>query len=441
MASTVLSRSVSSTGEIKKATLSVWLKKTKATGEQFMFYSYENNNNNFRFRFNPEFIEAKTLQGGSTVMQIATNRLFKDPSAWYHIVLALDSTQSTSSDRCKIYINGVQETSLATSTYPSADANLSVNENGSTVYIGAQVNSNYFDGSMSHLHYIDGTAYAASTFGSTDATTGIWKINTSPSVTYGTNGFFILKDGNGVTDQSGNGNNLTTSGTLTNTEDNPSNSFATMNPLDNYYPGSAFSNGNNTVVTTSGNYSYNTATIGVNSGKYYWEVKAGSGNAVYMLIGLASQLSTSTSNFLGNSNYQYAYYGNGGQYYNNNSQTGYGNAYAANDIIGVAMDLDNNKLYFSKNGTWQNSGDPTSGSTGTGAISIADPSSTVLGNYFPAVSEYDNSNSYTFDVNFGNGYFGTTAISSEGTNASNIGKFEYDVPTGYTALCTKGLNE
>ena len=112
MASTVLSRSVSSTGEIKKATFSVWLKKSKSTGEQFMFYSYENNNNNFRFRFNPEVIEAKTLQGGSTAMQVVTNRKFQDTSAWYHILLAMDSTQSTSSDRCKLYINGVQETSL-----------------------------------------------------------------------------------------------------------------------------------------------------------------------------------------------------------------------------------------------------------------------------------------------------------------------------------------
>ena len=204
MASTVLSRSVSSTGEIKKATFSVWLKKSKSTGEQFMFYSYENNNNNFRFRFNPEVIEAKTLQGGSTAMQVVTNRKFQDTSAWYHILLAMDSTQSTSSDRCKLYINGVQETSLSTATYPSQNANLSVNESGSTVYVGAQINSNYFDGYMTHLYYIDGTAYTPSTFGETDSTTGEWKIKTNPSLTYGTNGFSILKDGAGVTDLSGN---------------------------------------------------------------------------------------------------------------------------------------------------------------------------------------------------------------------------------------------
>ena len=112
----------------------------------------------------------------------------------------------------------------------------------------------------------------------------------------------------------------------------------------------------------------------------------------------------------------------------------WGNAYAQNDIVGVAMDLDNQKIYFSKNGTWENAGDPTSGSTGTG--SMYDIGSGY--NYYPATGLYSSSAGWSF--NFGNGSFGTTAISSEGTNASGIGKFKYDVPTGYTALSTKGLN-
>ena len=105
------------------------------------------------------------------------------------------------------------------------------------------------------------------------------------------------------------------------------------------------------------------------------------------------------------------------------------------------MDLDNNKLYFSKNGVFQNSGVPTSGSTGTGAISITAPASTDTGFYFFAVAKATSStNTATFQCNFGNGYFGTTAVSSAGTNASNNGIFEYNVPAGYTALSTKGLN-
>ena len=210
MAATQLTRTIGSAGNHKKGTFSAWIKKTKSAGEQFLYYSLENGNNNFRIRFDPETLGVQSLQGGSTNMHLNTHRIFRDPSAWYHIVVALDSSQGTASNRCKIYVNGVQETSFSTSTYPSQDANVSINESG-TVYIGGQNGSNYFDGIMSHVHWVDGTAYTPTTFGETDATTGEWKIKVDPGLSqanYGTNGFFILKDGNSVTDQSGNSNNL-----------------------------------------------------------------------------------------------------------------------------------------------------------------------------------------------------------------------------------------
>ena len=439
-----LTRTAGTPTNNSKWTVSVWLKRSTLAGDDFILDGYVSANDRFKLAFQSQNkLEIWNSNGGSQDAKLDLPRLFRDINAWYHIVLSMDATLATASDRFKLYVNGTRQTDFGTNINPPQNSTeFVVNQNGATISIGDYYGgSNPYDGCMSHFHFVDGTAYDASAFGSTDSTTGEWKINTSPSVTYGNNGFFIFKDNASVTDQSGNSNNFTvSSGTLTQTEDCPSNVFATMNYIENFYQNSTFSNGNTTVVTNSGNYSYNTATMGVNSGKYYWEVKAGSSNPVYMIIGIASQLTTGNTNFLGNGASDYGYYGNGGQYYNNGSQTGYGNGYTANDIVGVALDLDNNKLYFSKNGTWQNSGVPTSGSTGTGAISITDPSSTPLGHYFPAVSEYDNSNSYTFYVNFGNGYFGTTAISSEGTNASNIGKFEYDVPTGYTALSTKGLN-
>ena len=132
----------------------------------------------------------------------------------------------------------------------------------------------------------------------------------------------------------------------------------------------------------------------------------------------------------------YGYRGKEGNKINNgiSAGTSYGNSYTTNDIVGIAMDLDNHKLYFSKNGTWQNSGDPTSGATGTG--SAFDLASGYT--YLPGFSQYYGNEH--FSVNFGNGYFETTAVSSAGTNASGIGIFEHDVPTGYTALSTKGLN-
>ena len=161
---------------------------------------------------------------------------------------------------------------------------------------------------MSHFHFCDGYAYEASDFGSTDSTTGEWKINTSPSVSYGTNGFFILKDGNSVTDQSGNGNNFTVSGgTLTKTEDCPSNVFATFNNLSNN-PNGNFTNGNNTINTSSPGRGLSISTLGMSSGKYYCEFKNGTNlnSDGYGII--ADPNPTATDQELGHTQYGYAYY-------------------------------------------------------------------------------------------------------------------------------------
>ena len=300
---------------------------------------------------------------------------------------------------------------------------------------------------MSHFHFIDGTAYDASAFGETDTTTGEWKAKTSPSVTYGTNGFLILKDGNTITDQSSNSNAFTLGGgTLTDLKDNPDNVFATMNPLDNYYAGSTFSHGNNTINTGSGGYAANTSTLGMVSGKWYCEIKAVQIYNGYAQFGIKGKPATAANDKGGTGTDGYIYTASGGNKVNNNTATSYGTAWNNNDIIGIAVDLDNNKLYFSRNGTWQNSGDPTSGSTGTGAaFTITSASSTPLGAYFPSLSNYDGSGYVKFEANFGNGYFGTTAITTNSGNgysgAEGSSKFNYTVPAGYSALSTKGLNE
>jgi len=453
MANTYLTRTPSSAGNQKIFTLSFWWKNNSQQNSDKCFFSSGLNSSNYfmiRTTGNEE-IQILNIDNGSQAINYKPNRYYRDANAWYHIVIAIDTTQG-SGDRIKWYTNGVRETSFSSSTEPSSNANvLYVNDTTAHAIGRKNVTSDkYMEGTLSHYHFIDGTQYAASDFGETDAN-GVWKIKTDVSVTYGTNGFFILKDGNSVTDQSGNSNNFTVAGgTLTNTEDSPSNVFATFNPLAGYYNGSTFSNGNNTVVTGTTQYSYDRATLGASSGKYYWEIQyAGrsGGSIPYSLIGISSTQPKNTTDFLGKYSYDWAYYvTSSSKIMNASTETSYGTSYGDNDIIGVAMDLDNYKLYFSKNGTWQNSGDPTSGSTGTGAISIVNPSTasygidTPLGAYFPAVSFYDGGVSGTYKANFGNGYFGTTAVSSAGTNASGIGIFEYDVPTGFTALSTKGLN-
>jgi len=436
MANTYLTRTPSSETNRKTFTWSGWVKRS-SLGQNYFFSQGGATGNNFAILFNGSDQFYFWDYHGSWDFEFKTNAKYRDTNGWYHFVVAIDTTQATQSDRVKAYINGEQITSWETANYPNQNDDTRVND-AVEVRLGRYVASetSYFNGLISHVHFIDGTAYDASAFGETDSTTGEWKIKTSPSVTYGTNGFFILKDGNSVTDQSGNSNNFTVGGgTLTKTEDNPSNVFATMNPLDNI-AASTFSEGSNTVTTATSNAACNTSTLGVNSGKYYWEVKmtAGESNSESYMIGLVNAYPTSAGyggsiEVCGDG---FALRGNGGIWNNSSTATGW-NTFAVNDIINIAVDFDNGKAYFGTNGTWGNSSNP---STGTNGYSF------TVGSEFwrMAVNCRETSKDGVFKCNFGNGYFGTTAVSSAGTNASGNGIFEYDTPTGYTALSTKGLN-
>jgi len=443
MASTYLNKTYSSAGNRNKWTVSVWLKRSKLGAENPIFFCKPSGNfETFCGFASDDRLVFKQKNDGNSTGEYVTTRKFRDTNGFYNFVFVYDKDNSTAGDRGIIYVNGVRETAFDTSNnFSDVSTWNSTNE----MWIG-RASSSYFEGVMSHFHFVDGSALAPTVFGSTDSVTGEWKINTSPSYTVGTNGFFILKDGNSVTDSSTNSNAWSVGGgTLTKTEDCPSNVFCTVNPLANYYPASSFANGNTYVSTAGSKRSYNNSTLAASSGKYYWEVKCvssvGASNGCF--IGIASTTPTndgsSSAASLGTKQYDYGYLSYDGKILENGSYNNYGNSYTDNDIIGVAMDLDNNKLYFSKNGTWQNSGVPTSGSTGTGAFSIQDPSGTVNGIYTPSLGDWWSSG-FNVAFNFGNGFFQTTAVSSAGANASGNGIFEYDVPTGYTALSTKGLN-
>ena len=447
MASTKLTRTNGTSTNLKKWTWSAWIKRgLVGTQETFVVTRYDDNNYS-RIRTDPDVLQFEDRFSSNTVTDIKSTEMLRDPSAWYHVVVRIDYTQSNAADRARMYVNGTEVT-YATTTRQSQNGNSYFNDSTNHA-LGHYNNNNYFNGCMSHVHFTDGYSYGPDTFGSTDATTGQWKINTSPSVTYGNNGYFVLKDANGVTDQSGNSNNFTVGGgTLTQTEDNPSNVFATMSPIDKSGLSAGYStltNGNTRQDTVSASQnSGSRSTLAVNSGKWYVEAKAfGSASPEFRRIGIlgmdSSTWITATNSALTSHAEGYAYKSDGNKG-NNGSEVSYANSYTNGDIIGIAFDADNGTIWFSKNGTWQNSATITEIQNGT-TTNSAYSSIPMTRFYGFAATLAGATSNMGFEWNFGNGFFGTTAISSEGTNASNIGKFEYDVPTGYTALSTKGLNE
>ena len=456
MASTDLLLSSPTAGDRQKGTISVWVKRTAIETNGYLYSTWNTSAGGYssgllQFTGSTDQLVFTNYQAnGGSHTELKTNRRFRDMNCWYNICVNWDTTLATSSDRYKIFINGVRETSFATATYPSQNENLFFDIGGANnpIRIGSvQGTSAYLDAVLSHYHKVDGTAYDASTFGETDSTTGEWKIKTSPSLTYGSGSgnFFIFKDGTNlsgstVQDQSGEGNDLTVDGgTLTKTEDCPSNVFATFNPLEYHgSDGATLSNGNTTYATPSAGHRYLRSTLGANKGKWYAEFKvvssAGAGTDV---VGITDHEMVDGTDELSQDADSIGYVNDGSVRKDaSNVDTGE-STYTTGDIIGVAMDLDNSKIYFHKNGTYINSGNPSSSSNG---YSIDAVSTTATGFYAFAAGDWVGNAGGTYSANFGNGYFGTTQITSEGTNASNVGKFEYDVPTNYTSLSTKGLN-
>lgn len=440
MANTYLTKTFSGAGNMDKWTFSAWVKKSDVGAYGTLFHAKTTGNTNFESlcittggNFDWEHYE---YTSSSYKARLKTNRLFRDPSAFFHIMCVWDSANATAGDRMRLYVNGVEETSFATDTNPTQNQDSIIN--GANAHnIGGSGTSLYLSGILSHVHFSDGYALAPTVFGETDATTGEWKIKTSPSFTLGTNGFTILKDGNTITDQSSNSNDFTLGGgTLTPTEDNPSNVFATFNPLIGNH-GATFANGNTFVYRNSAGADRRIAcTLGATSGKYYAEFQLGTeqwGGVCLTNGGDIARTEAGSNGYMG----EYAddksvgvrqdglVYSHGANVTSAQWDQG---SLGATDKLCLALDLDNKKLFLGKNGVWNVSSNPA---TNTGGITLTGDSYTFCG-------ATDNADC---KINTGNGYFGTDAISSEGTNASGIGKFEYDVPTGFTALSTKGLNE
>jgi len=413
--SAYLTKSLGSTSNRRTFTYSFWVKRTVQNQEQCLIYNGHPSSTPYgeiRFEYQSGNIHELNFYSydGSHQFQIRTNRKFRDSSAWYHIVLALDTTQSTQSDRVKIYVNGQQETTFTTANYPSQNVDTAYNVSGNTHSIGGFRNtSNSFDGYVAEFNFIDGQQLTPSYFAETDAITGQWNPKKYTG-SYGTNGFYLnFSDNSGTTattlgkDSSGNGNNFTpnnfsvAAGTGNDSlEDTPTNNFATLNALKKPTNG-AISNGN---LDGSGNASAWVSffsTILVSSGKWFCEVKV---NATRVGVGIAKDGADENS-YLGSAADTYAYFDLNGKW-NNNSDSAYGATYTTNDIIGMALDMDAGTLIFYKNGASQ--GTAFTGLSGEFALGF-----TVYGG------------SASASINYGQR------------------AFDYTVPTGYKTLCSANL--
>jgi hypothetical protein len=440
--SDTLTRTFASTGNRQIWTLSFWVKRSGALNARNSIINSLLDGGNYTEIF---FAPDNTFQIDSYISsrqyRLITTQVFRDPSAWYHIVIALDTTQATSSNRVKMYVNGSQVTAFTTETYPTQNTNGYFNQNRlHTIGVNTFDTSGFLNGYLSEFNFIDGQQLDPTDFGEFDEDSGIWK-PIAYTGTYGTNGFYLEFQDSGAlgTDSSGNGNTFTVNNltSIDQTTDTPTNNFATINALENSYSGLTLSEGNLKGVTTNPYFSFVRSTIGVSKGKWYMEAKctAQSASENKWQFGISDAPPTSSSSYLGNFSFSYGWRGEGNTVFFNGTSASYGTegGMSTGMIVGIALDLDNNKIYWSRNGTWKNSANPA---TNTNGFSITGASSTNTGFYHFAFGELDGDYNYTYETNFGNPSF---TISSGNSDENGIGNFEYSVPSGYLSLCTANL--
>jgi hypothetical protein len=416
--SAYLNRTPANASNQQTWTLSMWMKRGSSIGTSFsnIFSARTGSSGTYTIaQFASDVIQFVDNGG----MALYTTQVFRDPSAWYHFVFSVDTTQSTSSNRVKLYVNGSQITSFSTATYPSLNANLNVNSTATQLF-GQNASSQYADYYLAEVNFVDGQALTPSSFGATSSATEVWQ-PIKYTGTYGTNGFYLpFTDNSALTtssnaglgkDFSGNGNYWTTNNisitsgstydsmtdvpTLTNST---TANYAVLNPLD--LVTLSLSNGNLTATATSSVSSQIVrATMQLpTSGKWYWEQMPSTGASCAVGITVSSVIMVGGGSTTYNNSIEYQADGNKNV---NGTVTAYGATYTTNDVVGVAFDADGGTLTFYKNNSSQ------------GSISIT----------------------------ASNGYSPNVRCWSSTVVQSNFGQrpFAYTPPTGFVALNTFNL--
>jgi hypothetical protein len=430
------------TGDTQKATWSGWVKRSALTIGAYSTLFSAGTSNTDTLTWNNTGDTLRFFLNGASSADLVTTQVFRDSSAWYHIVIAIDTTQATAANRILMYINGVQVTAFTTATYPTQNYTFTrLNTSGYSANLGSIGTGSFLSAYMTEVNFIDGQALTPSSFGATSTTTGVWA-PIKYTGTYGTNGFYInFSDNTNTTaatlgkDYSGNGNNFTpnnfsvTAGAGNDSMvDTPTpygfdtgvggtvrGNYSTMNPI-NKGSTVTLSNGNLDQVTASGGWNSARASIAVASGKWYWEVTI-TGTTQTVMHGVDDNTYNVTTNpssaYVGAYNNSWGVYASNGQKRNNTgSGTAYGSAFAQNDVMIVAMDMDSGKIWWGKNGTWFASGDPVAGTN----------------------AAYTNLSGYTLNP-------ATSGFDTTDSCTHNFGQrpFAYTAPTGFKALNTQNL--
>jgi len=435
-------------------TFSVWTKMGVPSDDNVLFGGHTDvNNRGYIYFSDPDgYVGIFSRTSGSADIAYNSNGRFRDPSAWYHVVVAIDTTQGTAGNRFKMYINGTQYTDWGTATAPSQNASLPIlNKAAQTVGggYGSSSVSSMADSYLADFYYIDGQQLDASNFGETNDN-GVW-IPKKYLGTYGTNGFKLefQQTGTGTAsastigaDTSGNDNHLTSNNLAATdvTVDTPTNNFATMNPIHKSVHGSAalptFAEGN--LSLTFGADSSTSSTIAPSKGKWYVEYKQGENtadNQGYPIVGISTTLGGTAGDVIGfrtpdSSNYR-------GQLGTTSVNNAFGSARSAGDIFGFYINLDDDILIVHKNGSDYMGSGASSGLDWSGGLTTTNQQT----GFYHFYGQSNTNNAFTDLVNFGNPPF---SISSSNADANGYGSFEYSPTlsgTAFYAMCTKNLAE
>ena len=443
-----LSQTSATTDNEDKGTISVWIKRSDLSRNQIFASSYTDSNNRTFFKLGSgDNLDIFFLIGG-VEGNLVTNAVYRDISAWYNIVIAVDTTQVTASNRVKLYVNGTQVTSFSTETYPAQNANIHFFQSSKTIHIGkyAGGDTDIFSGYMSEFVFVNNQQLAPTSFGEFDEDTPtVWKPKDVSGLTFGNNGFYLDFEDSGDLgdDESGNTNDFTENNLAATDQasDSPTNNFATANPLNVNSGGvSTFAEGNTevTVNGATGMQFGSSSTLGMTAGKYYCEVKIKTVDSG--VVGVSAGASEDARDDYppgtqGGAESVGILISSGARYIDDSGAT-HGAATSADGIMMIALDLDNNNVYFGTGGNWFDGSGNADESNPTSAISVTAVGSTTDGAYFFTFGDGGGSSACKVQWNFGNPPF---SISSGNSDANGYGNFEYSVPSGYLSLCTKNL--